>query len=249
MSHHSIHLRPFLPVAEECEPADRQRLDWNKVPVPSQNDFRHKYNTALVLMGSAQHPVFAHPKMLGRCCDNIYHQGHFIGDLPAQGKNPTEAQMKKIYYQEYEEVVAWIENSLDLSHQGMVYPTVPTPLLNLEIVLPLRVFQERCGLPEVLPGHVPQPKDYMFDGAISVSWEQWVPPIQPDDIDKDLLYNQYPYQQVDEYDDDEEELEVDNRMPGNARDACMAAPTGTQRLYQRLPASYATYTQQALGSP
>ena len=41
-----------------------------------------------------------------------------------------------------------------------------------------------------------------------------------------------------------------NRRPdaGNAGDTCMATPTSTQRPY-RLPASYATYSDQALGSP
>ena len=51
--------------------------------------------------------------------------------------------------------------------------------------------------------------------------------IQLDDVDKNPLYNQYPYQEVDDYDDEEEEMEIDDRMPGNARDACMATPTGT----------------------
>ena len=92
----------------------------------------------------------------------------------------------------------------------------------------------------------------MFDGAqglIDVSWEQRVPVIQQDEIDKNPLYTQYPYQEADEYDDEEEEMEVDDRMPGNARDAHMAAPTGTQHLYHRLPASYATYNEQVLGLP
>ena len=44
-------------------------------------------------------------------------------------------------------------------------------------------------------------------------------------------------------------MEVDDRMLGNTRDTCMAAPTSTGLPYQHLPVSYATYTQQALGSP
>ena len=60
----------------------------------------------------------------------------------------------------------------------------------------------------------------MFDGTqglVDLSWEQWVPLIQLDDVYKDPLYNQYPYQEADDYDDDEEEMEIDDRMPGNAR--------------------------------
>ena len=92
----------------------------------------------------------------------------------------------------------------------------------------------------------------MFDGAqglVDISWEQWVPLIQPDDVDKDPLYNQYPYQEVDDYDDEEEEMEMDDWMLGNAGDACMAPPTSTRHPYQCLPVSYATYSDQAPGSP
>ena len=80
-------------------------------------------------------------------------------------------------------------------------------------------------------------------------WEQWVPLIQPDDIDQNLLYNQYPYQEADDFDDEEEEMEINDRMPGNAGDARVATPTGTQCPYHCLPTSYATLTEQAPGLP
>ena len=73
--------------------------------------------------------------------------------------------------------------------------------------------------------------------------------IQPDDVDKDPLYNQYPYQEADDYEDEEEEMEIDDQMLGNAGDTHMATPTGTRHPYHRPPASYATYSDQALGSP
>ena len=79
-------------------------------------------------MGSAQHPAYGHPKILGCCFDNVYHQGQFIGDLPAQGKNPDE------------ELITQVKNSLDLSLQGMAYPMILTSLLNPEIVLPPKEF-------------------------------------------------------------------------------------------------------------
>ena len=124
------------------ELGDWDKPEWTKVPVVNKGDFHYKYSMVLILMGSVQHPAYSHPKMLGNCFDNVYHQGSFIGDLPAWGKNPTEAQTKRVYDQEYEEVIAWIENSLDLSLQGMAYQMIPTSLLNPEIVLPPKVFQE-----------------------------------------------------------------------------------------------------------
>ena len=72
------------------ELAGRDKPDWMKVPTISAGDFRYKYSPVLDLLGNAQHPTYAHPKLLGWCFDNIYHQGQFIGDLPAQGKPPSK---------------------------------------------------------------------------------------------------------------------------------------------------------------
>ena len=52
---------------------DRDKPDWIKVPTVSVGDIRHKYSPALVLLGNIQHRTYAHPKLLGRCYDNIYH--------------------------------------------------------------------------------------------------------------------------------------------------------------------------------
>ena len=141
----------------ELEAQDKP--DWMKVLTISAGDFRHKYSPALNLLGSAQHPTYTHPKLLGRCYDNIYHQGRLIGDLPAQGKLPMKEQTQKIYNQEYNEVVAWIENTLDLSDESPTYPLVPTYLHNPEIVLPPVLFQEKQGLPEPAPSRMDEPRE------------------------------------------------------------------------------------------
>ena len=129
-----------------------ENANWNKVPAVAKDDFRHKYSPALMLLGSTQNLAFAHPKLLGCCYDNVYHNGRFIGDLPARGKPPTEDQSKKIYIQEYQEVVAQIENILNLMEESPSYSIVPTSLVNPDIVLPHRLFWERQGLPEIPPG-------------------------------------------------------------------------------------------------
>ena len=97
--------------------------------------------------------------------DNIYHNGRFIGDLPARGKPPTEQQSMKVYTQEYQEVVARVENSLDLMEESPSYSVVPTSLVNPDIVLPHSLFWERRGLPEIPPGRNPEPREYEMDGA------------------------------------------------------------------------------------
>ena len=175
--------------------------DWMKVPTVSVGDFRYKYIPTLDLLGNVQQPTYTHPKLLGRCYDNVYHQGRLIRGLLAWGKLPTKEQTQKIYNQEYEEVVAQIENTLDLSDESPSYPLVPTSLRNPEIVLPLRLFREQWGLLEFPPSHMPEPWEYELDGIrglIDLSWSQQAPQVQPDDIDRDPRYSQYPYQEADE---------------------------------------------------
>ena len=187
-----------------------------------------------------QHPAYAHLKLLGRCYDNVYHQGQFIGDLPAQGNPPSKEHTQKIYNQEYDEVVARIENTLDLMDESPTYPLVPTSLHNPEIVLPPRLFWEQHGLPEPPPSHMGEPQEYELDGVwglIDLSWSQRAPQVQPDNIDRDPKYSQYLYQE-DEYEDDEEDMEVDERALGKTGGAHIAAPTSTQCPYRRPEATY-----------
>ena len=73
--------------------------------------------------------------------------------------------MHKIYNEEYEEVVAGIENTLNLTNESPTCPLVPTSLRNPEIVLHLRLFWEQQGLPELQPSHMPEPREYELDGA------------------------------------------------------------------------------------
>ena len=73
-----------------------ENADWNKIPTVAKGNYRFKYNPALTLLGNAQNPAYAHPKLLGCCYDNIYYNGQFIGDLPVRGKPPTEEQSKKV---------------------------------------------------------------------------------------------------------------------------------------------------------
>ena len=230
-----------------------ENTDWNKVPAVAKDDFQHKYSVALTLLGNAKNPAFTHPKLLRRCYDNIYHNGQLIGDLPARGKPPTEDQSKKIYTQEYQEVVARIENILNLTEESPSYSIIPTSLVNPDIVLPHRLFQEHRGLPEISPGNNPEPREYEMDGAwglVDLDWSQCTPIFHPDDIYHDPWFSQYPFQEGDDYeDDDEEDMEVESWPPGGAGDASMAPPTNTRRTYQRLPVTYSFESAQTLGSP
>ena len=58
-------------------PEDRHKEDWSAEVKPGPKDFRHKYSTALQLLGTAQSPTYGHPRLLGRCYDTVYHQGRF----------------------------------------------------------------------------------------------------------------------------------------------------------------------------
>ena len=132
---------------------DRDTYDWTKVPVIPKDDFRHKYSPALDLLGNAQNPAYAHPKLLGRCFDNVYFCGRIIGDLPERGRAPhSEERTKLINNQEYEELVHRLENTLDLTLESPSYSMVPTSLVNPDIVLPHQEFRKRHGLPELPSG-------------------------------------------------------------------------------------------------
>ena len=71
----------------------------------------------------------------------------------------------KVYTQEYQEVVARIENSIDLTEESPSYPVMPTSLVNPDIILPHSLFRECRGLPEIPPGRNPEPREYEMDGA------------------------------------------------------------------------------------
>ena len=222
------------------------------MPTIAKGNFRLKYSSALMLLGNAQNPAYAHPKLLGRSYDNVYYNGRLIGNLPARGKPPTVEQSKKVYTQEYQEVVAQIENSLDLTEESPSYSVVPTSLVNLDIVLPHKLFLEHRGLPEITPGLISEPREYEMDGArglIDLDWSQCTPIFHPDDIDRDMRFSQYSFQEGEDLNDDDEEMEVKSQPLGGAGDAPMAPPAGTRHYYQRLPATYSFESAQTLGSP
>ena len=171
-----------------------ENADWNRIPPVAKGDFRHKYCPALTLLGSTQNLAFAHPKLLGCCYDNVYHNGRFIGDLPMRGRPPTEEHTKKIYDQEYEEVVGQVENYVDLTNESPSFSVIPTCIVNPDIILPSKLFRERRGLPEVPPRCGEASREYEMDGAhglVDLDWSEWTPIFHPDDIDRDPRFNQY----------------------------------------------------------
>ena len=236
---------------------DRDTYDWTKVPVVPKDDFRHKYSPALTLLGNAQNPAYAHPKLLGRCFDNVYFCGQIIGDLLARGRSPhSKERTKLIYDQEYEELVHQLENMLDLTLATPSYSMVLTSLVNPDIVLQHQEFRKRRGLPELPPGRGPEQREYTMDGArglVDLDWSQRTPIFHPDDIDRDPQFNQYPYPEDDLDYDDEEEMETDyqNAPPGGASDARVAPPASAGHCCYHPLATYSMQTTQGqtLGSP
>ena len=215
------------------------------------------YSPALALLGNTQNPAYAHPKLLGRCFNNVYFCGRIIGDLPARGRPPhSEERTKLIYDQEYEERVHRLENTLDLTLKIPSYSMVPTSLVNPDIVLPHPEFRKCRGLLELPSGRGPEQREYTMDGArglVDLDWSQQTPIFHPDDNDRDPRFSQYPYPEDDLDYDDEEEMETDyqNALPGGAGDARMAPPANTRHHCYRPPATYLIQSTQSqtLGSP
>ena len=231
-------------------PQDWDTHDWMKVPVILKDDFRHKYSLALTLFGNTQNPAYAHPKLLGRCFDNVYFCGWIIGDLPVRGRAPhSKKRTKTIYDQEYEELVHRLENMLDFTLESPSYSMVLTSLVNPDIVLPHHEFRKCRGLPELPPGHGPEQREYTMDGArglVDLDWSQWTPIFHPDDIDRDPRFNQYPYPDDDLDYEDEEEMETDyqNAPLGSAGDAHVATPASAGCRCYCPPATYSMHTSQ-----
>ena len=209
------------------------------------------------MLGNAQNPAYAHPKLLGRCFDNVYFCRRIIGDLPARGRLPhSEERTKLIYDQEYEELVHRLENMLDLTLESPSYSMVPMSLVNPDIVLPHQEFRKHHGLPELPPGHGPKQREYRMDGVrglVDLDWSQRTPIFHPDDINQDPRFNQYPYLEDDLDYDDEEEMETDyqNALPGGTGDARMAPPANTRCRCYCPPVTYLMQMMQGqtLGSP
>ena len=87
-------------------------------------------------------------------------------------------------------------------------------------------------------------------GLVDLDWSQCMPIFNLDDIDRNPRFSQYPFQEGDNYeDDDEEDMEVESQPPGGAGDASMAPPTNTRHTYQHLPATYSFESAQTPGSP
>ena len=221
-----------------------------KVPVIPKGDFRHKYSPALTLLGNTQNPAYAHPKLLGRCFDNVYFCGRIIGDLPARGRAPySEERTKTIYDQEYKELVHQLENMLDFTLECPSYLMVPTSLVNPDIVLPHHEFQKRHGLPELPPGSGPKQREYSMDGArglVDLDWSQRTPIFHPDDIDLDPRFNQYPFLDDDLDYEEEEEMETDyqNTPSGGTGDTLEATPAGAGHHCYWPPATYSMHLSQ-----
>ena len=81
-------------------PENRDKENWNVEVELGPKDFRYKYSTALELLGTAMAPTYVHPQLLGRCYDNVYHQGRFIGKLTTWGKPPNKENTWDVYDQE-----------------------------------------------------------------------------------------------------------------------------------------------------
>ena len=87
-------------------------------------------------------------------------------------------------------------------------------------------------------------------GLVDLDWSQRMPIFHPDDIDCDPQLSQYPFQEGDDYkDNDEENMEVESWPSGGASDASMAPLTNTRCTYQRLPMTYSFKSAQTPGSP
>ena len=98
-------------------------------------------------------------------------------------------QTQKIYNQEYEEVVAQIKNTLNLSDESPVISDGAHLPLTTRKLYSLLLCSGNNGVSLEPPlSCMPEPGNLTLDGAralVDLSWSQRAPQVQPDDIDKD----------------------------------------------------------------
>ena len=78
--------------------------EWLPAPETPADDPWRELMDVFTQLGDALHPVYGHPKILGRGFDPVYHEAWKMGYLPLRsGKSPAESH--RVYHDEYAQVV------------------------------------------------------------------------------------------------------------------------------------------------
>ena len=102
--------------------------DWlTELEIPADDPRKEELMDAFTQLGDPMHPIFGHPKTLGRGFDHVYHEAREMGQLPLRsGKSPEESH--SVYCDEYTQVVNWFSTLSRVNDKRWVRP-VPWSLV------------------------------------------------------------------------------------------------------------------------
>ena len=170
--------------------------DWLTEPeIPAGDPRKEELMDAQTQLGDPMHPVYGHPKSLGRGFDHVYHEAREMGHLPLRsGKSPEASH--HVYLDEYAQVVNRFSTLSRVNDKRWVRP-VPLSLANPEIIYPGKMYEAyRLRKPD--DGHpleLEPTSTLTMDGLrprIDVRPEVKIPEPPRDRVDGDPRANTYP---------------------------------------------------------
>ena len=190
----------------------------------ANDDIRWNFSTTLSLLGDARDPTYAHPLVLGRYFEKVYHQGRFPGKLPKCRPGQAAEITKECYDREMSEVCDWLRSFDDPNFCNCkILP--PTSLVNPEIILDPAEYWQILDMKSVMtrdPIHPPvaQFKADRAQARVDIVSGTPIPSRprdDPDDVDYESLYGVYYDDEgnlIPEYED--EILDLENVPQGDA---------------------------------
>ena len=191
--------------------------DWTVQPPLANDDARWNFSTALLLLGDARDPTYAHPLVLGHYFDQVYHQGRFPGELPKCQPGQATEVTKERYDREMAEVCDRLRSFDDPNFcNSKILP--PTSLVNPEIILdPAEYWQILAMKAGITRDPIDKPvAQFEADGAqarVDIVPGTPIPSRprdDPDDTDYESLYRVYyddEGNRIPEYEDETPNLE------------------------------------------
>ena len=181
--------------AVRCLEPNQTLPDWITEPDIPANDPRKDQMDAFTQLGDPMHPIYGHPKSLGRGFDHIYHEAREMGHLPLRsGKSPEASH--NVYTDEYAQVVNRFSTLSRVNDKRWVRP-VPLSLANPEIIYPGKMY-EAYRLKKPAGGHpleLEPTSTFTMDGLqprIDVRPEVRIPEPPRDQVDEDPRSSAYP---------------------------------------------------------
>ena len=170
--------------------------DWLPEPeILADDPRRTELMDAFTQLGDPLHPIFGHPKTLGRGFDHIYHEAREMGRLPLRSGKSAEVS-HSVYLDEYVQVVNRFSTLSRVNHKRWIRP-VPWSLVEPQMIYPGKMYEAySLKVPEDRHPLEREPtSSFTMDGLksrLDMRPEVKIPEPPRDRVDEDPHYNTYP---------------------------------------------------------